>query len=68
MTNIKQRLAERDLKACLALANARRAENAVIRARMQADAELSATLLEIAKRRGQTAIDWTGYFSRAGVL
>jgi len=67
MQTIAQRLAARDLQACLALADARKAENVAARRRMQSNAELCAALLESAKRRGESAIDWEGYFRNLGV-
>jgi hypothetical protein len=57
----------RDLLAMLAIADARKAENAAARASMLADLELRAALRAEAERRGE-AVDWNGYFSRAGVL
>lgn len=56
-----------DLRACLAVRDARAAENAVARATAKANFELSAALLADAKRRGFAGIDWIGYFQNAGI-
>ncbi len=67
MNAIAQRFASRDLAACIALSDARKAENAAARARMLANPELTACLLADAKRRGHAEIDWADYFRNAGV-
>ena len=53
---------ERDLRAMIALQQARKAENAKARAACLANVELCQCLLADAKRRGQAAIDWPEYF------
>ena len=68
MTAFERRTFARDLRACLALSDARKAENAAIRERLQQNPALRALLREEAERRGEPEIDWTGYFSRLGVL
>ena len=68
MDNVKQRFAARDLATCIALADARKAENAAARSRMQANKELCDQLLSEARRRGEDSINWTAYFSALGVL
>ena len=55
----------RDLAACLALSDARRAEDAARRAAAQANPELCAELLAAATRRGAAVIDWAEYFRNA---
>jgi len=62
---IKQRLFASDLAACIALADARKAENVARRASAQGDAELCAALLAIAQRRGESEINWPEYFRNA---
>ena len=64
---IRERLALADYRACLALADARKAENAAARARCMGNAELAAELLRQAERRGEPGIDWPGYFTRLGI-
>ena len=61
------RMLARDLRASLAVSDARKAENAAIRARMQNDAELRAALLAVARLRGESEIDWPEYFRNARV-
>ncbi len=56
-----------DLRACLALRDARAAENAAARARVLANVELCAQLASAAQRRGQREIDWADYFRNAGI-
>ncbi len=56
-----------DLRACLALRDARAAENAAARARVLANVELCAQLASDAQRRGQREIDWADYFRNAGI-
>jgi len=56
-----------DLRACLALRDARAAENAAARARVLANVELCAQLQSDAMRRGQREIDWPEYFRNAGI-
>jgi predicted solute-binding protein len=62
MSKTTQNMFARDLRICLALADARKAENAAARRRAQANPELCAVLLESAKRRGESTIDWPEYF------
>ena len=57
----------RDLRVSLAISDARKAENAAIRARMQNDAELRSALLEAAHRRGESEINWPEYFRNVRV-
>ena len=57
----------RDVRFLLALSDARKRENAERRAACQSDASLCAVLLDDAKRRGQTDIDWAEYFRNAGI-
>jgi hypothetical protein len=57
----------RDLAHSVALNDARRAENAATRARMQASEGLCAVLLARARRRGENAIDWPEYFRNLDV-
>lgn len=56
-----------DLRVCLALRDARAAENAVARARVLANVELCAQLQNDATRRGLREIDWPDYFRNAGI-
>lgn len=65
---MRQRLARADYAACLAVADARKAENAAARTRMQANPELVDELQSQAARRGETQIDWPEYFRNAGVF
>lgn len=58
---------EADLRACLALRDARARENAARRQRAQADAELCAMLLAEARRCGRSEVDWSEYFRNAGI-
>lgn len=55
------------LLACLALRDARARENAAARTLARGNAKLSAVLLDEAKRRGQSEIDWVEYFRGAGI-
>lgn len=66
--SFRERMATNDLRACLVLYDARKAENATARERMQSNTELCAHLLAEAQRRGESAIDWTVYFSQLLVL
>lgn len=61
------RMFARDLRASLAISDARKAENAAIRTRMQGDAELRAVLLATAQRRGESEINWPEYFRNVRV-
>lgn len=56
-----------DLRACLALRDARARENFEARRRAQANDELRSLLLDEAKRRGLAEIDWIEYFRNTGV-
>lgn len=56
-----------DLRACLALRDARARENAAARERAMANPELRAALLDAARRRGQAEIDWPDYFRNIDV-
>lgn len=56
-----------DLRTCLALRDARAAENAEARRRAKANVELCAHLAADAKRRGLPGIDWAEYFRSTGV-
>lgn len=56
-----------DLRACLALRDARAAENAIARARVLANVELCAQLQSDSQRRGQREIDWADYSRNAGI-
>jgi len=66
-TTTKIRMAARDYAACLALEAARKADNARRRAAILAHAGLAAVLLDEARRRGETSIDWERYFRNAGI-
>jgi len=67
MANIAQRFAARDLARCIAIADARKAEDAQARRRCLANAGLVALLTEQAERRGSGAIDWPEYFRNLGI-
>jgi len=67
MTHFQANQTRRDYQACLAISDARKAENAARRAAARANAELGAALLAHAQRRGEPGIDWPGYFSRLGI-
>lgn len=60
--SFKARMRARDLAACIALSDARKAELAAARARCQANPELCALLLSEARQRGESGIDWPEYF------
>ena len=62
VAEIRARSFARDLRACAAADRQRKAENAQRRAAYKASPTLCAVLLEQAKRRGQSAIDWSEYF------
>jgi hypothetical protein len=62
-----KRFFERDFLACLTLSDARKRENAARRASCQANASLCSVLLEEAKRRGKTEIDWESYFRNGSI-
>lgn len=64
--SIQQRLFANDLAAMLALADARKAENAAARARCMANRELEATLRAEAERRGEI-FSWSVYFRNIGI-
>ena len=66
-TAFERNMFARDLAACLALSDARKAENAEARERMRANSELADALLTDAIRRGDVAIDWDSYFRTMGV-
>lgn len=55
-----------DYANALAIHDARKAENAAMRARCMASASLCAVLLADARRRGHRAIDWPEYFRNTG--
>ena len=63
----RARWLEADWRACIALQEVERAENATARARAQASPGLCAVLLEEAQRRGQPGIDWPEYFRNAHI-
>lgn len=68
MTTFERRTFSRDLAACLALSDQRRAENAAALSRVQGNAELVSHLAAGAQRRGQGgAIDWADYFRNAWI-
>ena len=67
MSPIAIRFFERDLAECIRQSDARKAENEAAKVRMQANASLCAILLEDARRRGQSAIDWPEYFRNIGL-
>lgn len=68
MTTFERRTFSRDLAACLALSDQRRAENAAARARVQGNPRIVAELRADAQRRGHGgAIDWADYFRNAGI-
>jgi len=56
-----------DIRACLALRDASARANAAARARCTNNSELASILLDDAKRRGRTSIDWTEYFRSIGI-
>ena len=62
VAEIRARSFARDLRACIAADRIRKAENAKRRAACKASPTLCAVLLEQAKRRGKSAIDWPEYF------
>lgn len=62
MNNIAACFTARDLRASLAISDARKAENAAWRLRMQNNPEICAALLESAQRRGESRINWAEYF------
>lgn len=57
-----------DFAACLALSDARKAEDAKRRAAAQANPELCAALLADAQRRGEPGINWPEYFRNARMV
>lgn len=63
----KARMFARDLAACIALSDERKRENAERRKRCQANAELCAHLVERARRRGESAVNWPEYFRNIGI-
>lgn len=62
-----QRMFAADLAACIALNDARKAENAAARSRAQSNPQLVADLTEQAAQRGEAAIDWQDYFRNVGI-
>lgn len=66
MNLVATRLFQADYAACLALSDALKAENAAVRARCMADTALASHLLQDAKRRGKSTIDWDQYFRNIG--
>ena len=64
---VRAKLTAADYAACLALSNARKAENAAARSRAKGNAELCAVLFADARRRGLSEIDWSEYFRNAGL-
>lgn len=67
MTCIATRLFASDLRASLAISDARKAENVATRKRMQGNVELREVLLNSARLRGELEIDWPAYFRNLGV-
>ena len=65
-SNIQARMFARDLAACIAAADARKAENAKARAASMANEELSSLLRDSAERRGEV-FSWADYFRNAGI-
>jgi DNA-binding transcriptional MocR family regulator len=65
---IKARIFEDDYRAMLALSDARRRDLAASRERAQSNPELVAHLLEEARRRGQSEIDWPEHFRNARMV
>jgi hypothetical protein len=59
--------AQADFAACLALRDARAAENKAARDRAKANPDLCAYLQAEASRRGQSGIDWPEYFRNADI-
>jgi len=64
---VRERMAARDLESSLRVSDARKAENAAARARAKGNPELHAALLEQARRRGHSDVDWASYFRNAGI-
>lgn len=62
VAELRARSFARDLRACVAADRQRKAENAQRRVACKASPTLCTVLLEQAKRRGQSAIDWPEYF------
>lgn len=62
VAEIRARSFARDLRACIAADRLRKADLAKRRAACKASPTLCAVLLEQAKRRGKSAIDWPEYF------
>jgi hypothetical protein len=59
---IGARILEYDYRACLAISDARKRDLAASRERAMNDPDLVASLIEDARRRGRTEIDWPEYF------
>lgn len=64
--SLDQRLFANDLRAMLALTDARKAENAARRAACMADKGLESLLRSEAERRGEV-FSWVAYFRDAGI-
>lgn len=62
---IMARMFEDDYRAMLVISDARKRDLAAQRERAKNDPELVAHLLEEARRRGRTEIDWPEYFRNA---
>lgn len=62
---IAQRFAARDLRAMLAISDARKAEDAATKARMRANVSLEATLRAQYARQGRV-FSWEKYFTNLG--
>jgi hypothetical protein len=68
MTTFERNTFARDLRASLALSDARKAENAAARARARGKSELVAELERDSERRGfRGQIDWADYFRNAWI-
>lgn len=65
---IKARMFEDDCRSMLALSDARKRDLAAQRERAKNDPGLVAHLLEDARRRGQSEIDWPEYFRNARMV
>jgi hypothetical protein len=64
---MRHNMIQADYRACIALADARKRENAAARARCLASPVLGAVLLDAARRRGLASVDWVEYFVSVGI-
>jgi len=67
MTKFERNAFAADYAAMLAISDRRKADNKAAQVRAMQNPELCAELLAQASRRGESSINWRGYFQNSGI-